>query len=65
MTFVLLACALVLVMEGLAFALAPLRIEQALRYLAGLSPEYRRFLGLAMVAIGAAILWVLRYFGAI
>jgi hypothetical protein len=56
MTAFLLAIGLVLVIEGLAFALAPSRIEGALRAIADLSALQRRQVGLAMVAAG--VLWV-------
>ncbi|MGL5012485.1 MAG: DUF2065 family protein [Paracoccaceae bacterium] len=58
MSWVLLALGLVLVVEGLAFALAPSRIEEALRALAAMSVEQRRMLGLTMVAVGVLIVWV-------
>jgi uncharacterized protein len=54
------AIRLVLVVEGLVFALAPLRIEEALRALAALSVDQRRMLGLAMVAGGVFAIWAAR-----
>ena len=53
--------ALVLIIEGLALALAPSRIEEALAFLASLGPEGRRLLGLAGLAAGVAILALLRW----
>ncbi|MDD8023896.1 MAG: DUF2065 domain-containing protein [Paracoccaceae bacterium] len=52
--------ALVLIIEGLALALAPSRIEEALAFLAALGPERRRLLGLIGLAAGVAILALLR-----
>lgn len=55
--------ALVLVIEGLALALAPSRIEQVLAFLAALGPEKRRMMGLITVGLGVALLWGLRHAG--
>lgn len=60
MSWVLLAVGLVLAIEGLAFALAPSRIEEALRALAALRVDQRRGLGLAMLAVGVLLIWVAR-----
>ncbi len=51
---------LVLVIEGLALALAPSRIEEALEFLASLGPERRRVLGLAALAFGVVVIGVVR-----
>jgi uncharacterized protein len=60
MMVVLTALGLVLVIEGLAFALAPSRIEDALRWLAGIPVDARRSIGLAMVAAGVVVVWITR-----
>ena len=60
MTWVLLALGLVLAVEGLALALAPSRMEEALRPLAEMGPERRRMLGLACLALGVALCWLAR-----
>lgn len=60
MSFVALAIGLVLVVEGLALALAPRRMEDALRALAALSQDQRRAIGLAAVAIGVVLVWLAR-----
>ena len=60
MTFLLLALGLVLVVEGLALALAPSRMEDVLRLIATLSPDQRRMIGLAAVALGVALVWLAR-----
>jgi len=52
---------LVLVVEGLAWALAPSRMEEALRLIASLSPDQRRALGLGAMALGILILATLRH----
>ncbi|SOC07581.1 DUF2065 family protein [Rhodobacter maris] len=56
------ALGLVLVIEGLALALAPRRIEEALALIAALGPEGRRRLGLAAVAAGVAVVALVRFF---
>ncbi|WP_309665690.1 DUF2065 family protein [Tabrizicola sp.] len=58
MSFVLLALGLVLILEGLALALAPLRMEDLMRIIAGLSREQRRMIGLAGLALGVALVWL-------
>jgi uncharacterized protein len=60
MTWFLLGLGLVLVIEGLALALAPSRIEQLLAFFATLSPERRRNLGLAAIATGVLLVWTAR-----
>jgi uncharacterized protein YjeT (DUF2065 family) len=60
---VFLALGLVMVVEGLAFALAPSRIETALRQLAALPAERRRLLGLAVLAAGVGLIWLARSLG--
>ncbi len=62
MMWILLAFGLVLVAEGLAFALAPSRIEEALRALAAMPTEQRRMLGLVMLAVGVGVIWLARSF---
>lgn len=51
---------LVLVIEGLAMALAPLHLERALAALAALGRDRRRAIGLAVVAAGVGLLWLAR-----
>jgi len=62
-TIILLALGLVLVVEGLVLALAPLRMEQLLALLAALSAEQRRMIGLAAVAAGVALVGLSRLTG--
>jgi len=46
---------MVLVIEGLVFALAPSRLEDLLRLLATIPVETRRLIGLGAVALGAVL----------
>jgi uncharacterized protein YjeT (DUF2065 family) len=56
------ALGLVLVIEGLALALAPARIEEALALLAAIGPAARRNIGLVAVATGVAVVALGRFF---
>ena len=58
MSVILWAIGLVLIVEGLVLALAPLRIEEVLRMIAGLSRDQKRAIGLAAVAVGALLVWL-------
>jgi uncharacterized protein YjeT (DUF2065 family) len=58
MSWIFLGLGLVLVIEGLAIALAPSRIEQVLAFLATLGPDRRRLIGLTAVAFGVVLVWV-------
>ena len=60
MSLLALAIGLVLAIEGLVLALAPQRIEDALKLLAALSPDRRRQIGLAALALGVALVWLAR-----
>jgi uncharacterized protein len=62
-TPILSALGLVLVLEGLALALAPSRIEDLLAFFARLSRDQRRMMGLAAVAIGVVLVAIARLFG--
>jgi hypothetical protein len=57
---IFLALGLVLAVEGLVLALAPRRVEDALRMLASLGLDQRRMIGLASLAIGVLIVWLAR-----
>ena len=57
MSHVILALGLVLAVEGLVLALAPRRIEDALRLIASLGPDQRRVIGLIALALGVALVW--------
>jgi hypothetical protein len=64
MGYVALALGLVLVVEGLALALAPSRMEDLLAAFAQMPRDRRRLLGLAAVAIGVSLVWLARRLGA-
>jgi uncharacterized protein YjeT (DUF2065 family) len=61
---IVLALGLVLVVEGLVFALAPSRIDEALELLKRLPVDARRYLGLGAVALGVLLVWIARSMGA-
>lgn len=63
MAWALLALGLVLVVEGLLWALAPQAIESLLAALRALSIEERRLAGLAALALGLALVWAARLVG--
>lgn len=63
MAWALLALGLVLVVEGLVWALAPGLVEDLLAALRSLSHEERRLAGLGAVALGLALLWAARLAG--
>lgn len=58
MSWVFLALGLVLAVEGLVLALAPRRIEDALRLIAGLTLDQRRQIGLLALALGVGLAWI-------
>lgn len=60
MSAIVLALGLVLAVEGLVLALAPRRIEDALRLLASLGLDQRRMIGLAALAFGVVLVWLAR-----
>ena len=57
MALVLLGIGLVLVFEGLVFALLPNRLEDLIKVIADMPIETRRALGLAAVALGVFLVW--------
>jgi uncharacterized protein YjeT (DUF2065 family) len=63
MIWVLLAFGLVLVVEGLALALAPSRMEDALRLIVAMGRDRRRMLGLVSLALGVGLIWAARLLG--
>ena len=60
----LLAIGLVLIVEGLVYALAPSLIEDLLDMLRALPLETRRMMGLAALAVGVALVWLAKSLGA-
>jgi uncharacterized protein YjeT (DUF2065 family) len=61
---IVLAIGLVLIVEGLVLALAPSRIEDALRLLASMPAETRRLIGFGALALGVLLLALARSLGA-
>jgi uncharacterized protein len=57
---VFLALGLVLAVEGLVLALAPRRVEDALRMIASLGLDQRRLIGLGALALGVLTVWFVR-----
>lgn len=64
MEMALLALGLVLVVEGLAYALAPSSIEAMLELLRRMPIDQRRMVGLGAIALGVALIWIARVLGA-
>ena len=60
----LLAIGLVLIVEGLVYALAPSLIEELLDTLRALPLETRRVIGLVALAVGVAVVWLAKSLGA-
>lgn len=58
MAFILLALGLVLIAEGLVYALAPSLVERLLEMLRALSEAQRRNAGLAALALGLLLVWL-------
>lgn len=58
MAMLLLAIGLVLIVEGLAYVLAPSLVERLLEMLRLLSEEQRRLAGLAAMALGLILVWL-------
>ena len=58
MTVLFLGLGLVLVFEGLVFALAPSRLEELIRLISETPVETRRAIGLAAVAAGVLLVWL-------
>jgi uncharacterized protein YjeT (DUF2065 family) len=52
---ILMGLGMVLVIEGLVFALAPSRLEDLVKALSAIPPETRRLIGFAGVALGAVL----------
>ncbi len=63
MSLLLLAVGLVLIVEGLALALAPSRMEEVLRLIASLGRDRRRVIGLVALGIGILLVWAARALG--
>jgi len=64
MEHLILAIGLVLIVEGLAYALAPSLVEQLLELLKTLPEAMRRNLGFSALALGLALVWLAKFLGA-
>ena len=60
----LLAVGLVLIVEGLVYALAPSLVDDLLDMLKTLPLETRRLMGLAALGLGVLLVWVAKALGA-
>jgi len=60
----LLALGLVLIVEGLVYALAPRLVEQMLEALRQMPPEARRLMGVLAMVVGLALVWLAKALGA-
>ena len=58
MGIAILAIGLVLIVEGLVYALAPSLVEDMLAALRALTLGQRRMIGLAALALGVALVWL-------
>lgn len=58
MGIAILAIGLVLIVEGLVYALAPSLVEDMLAALRALTLEQRRMIGLTALALGVALVWL-------
>ncbi len=65
MGFALLALGLVLVVEGLVYALAPSLVEDLLAAMRALTIEQRRLIGLAAIALGLCLVVAAKALGAV
>lgn len=54
---------LVLVIEGLIFALFPARLDDLVAAMAALGRDGRRLIGLVALAIGVGLVWLSQHFG--
>jgi len=51
---------LVLVIEGLVFALAPSRLDDLVAMMAAMSRDQRRLIGLVALGLGVVLVWMSR-----
>ena len=59
---ILIGIAMVLIIEGLAYALAPSLIERMLEAMRLMPMDMRRLIGVSAIAAGVAMLWILSSF---
>ena len=58
----ILGIAMVLIVEGLVYALAPSLVERMLEAMRAMPLDLRRLIGVSAIAAGAAMLWILQTF---
>lgn len=63
MSWLLQGLGLVLVIEGLVFALAPGRLDDLVAAMAAMSKETRRVIGLTALGLGVVLVWLSQHFG--
>ena len=63
MSWLILGIGMVLVIEGLAIALAPSRLEDLIEFLQKIPLETRRVIGLSAIAGGVLLVWIARSLG--
>ena len=56
---ILLGIAMVLIIEGLAYALAPSLIEQLLEAMRQMPLDMRRLIGVTAIAAGVVMMWMI------
>ncbi|MCK8484731.1 DUF2065 domain-containing protein [Aliiroseovarius sp. S2029] len=60
MSTIVFGIGLVLVIEGLVFALAPSRLDDLVAMMAAMSRDQRRLIGLLALALGVVLVWLSR-----
>ena len=60
----LLAIGLVLIVEGLAYVLAPSLVERLLEAMRAIPEDARRMIGMTALVIGLLLAWLGKWFGA-
>ncbi|WP_133487803.1 DUF2065 family protein [Aliiroseovarius marinus] len=58
MSLLILGIGLVLVIEGLVFALAPSRLDDLVAMMAAMTRDQRRMIGLVALALGVLLVWL-------
>ncbi len=58
----ILGIAMVLIVEGLVYALAPSLVERMLEAMRAMPLDLRRLIGVSAIAAGATMLWILQSF---
>ncbi|HID05717.1 MAG TPA: DUF2065 domain-containing protein [Armatimonadetes bacterium] len=58
MSIIALGFGLVLIFEGLVFALAPSRLDELVRAINALSRDQRRMIGIVALALGVLLVWL-------